>query len=346
MSRVLASELPAQVGQTVTIAGWVHRHRRLKSVEFLIVRDRTGLAQVVLPPSGVDSELATLVEESVVEVTGRVTANAAAPSGVEVVDASVRVVNPAQPAPFDLYRPTLNATLPTQLDHAGLALRHPARPKVSRAGAAVRGIRSTLDALGFVEVDTPKIVASATESGANVVAIDYFGRPAYLAQSPQFDKQTLVGVFERVDEVGPVFWAEPHDTVRHLAQYTSLDVELGFISDHRDVMAVLRTVLAGMVSAIDPSLVDTEVPEEIRRCTSSMRWPWWARRSPRTCRASPTWLRPTNGGWGSGRSGRTARPSSSSRGFRRRSGRSTPTLTRPDRATPTGSTCCSGASSW
>jgi nondiscriminating aspartyl-tRNA synthetase len=262
--RTLASELPARVGQTVTIAGWAHRHRRLKSVEFLIVRDRTGLAQVVLPPSAVDSVLATLVEESVVEVTGRVTANPAAPSGVELVDASVRVVNPAQPAPLDLYRPTLTASLPTQLDHAGLALRHPARQRVFRAGAAaVRGFRSTLDDLGFVEVHTPKIVASATESGANVFAIDYFGRPAYLAQSPQFYKQTLVGVFERVYEVGPVFRAEPHDTVRHLAQYTSLDVELGFITDHRDVMAVLRSVLAGMVSAIDPSFVDTEVPEQI-----------------------------------------------------------------------------------
>ena len=96
---------------------------------------------------------------------------------------------------------------------------------------------------------TPKFVASATESGANVFALDYFGRPAYLAQSPQFYKQMLVGVFERVYEVGPVFRAEPHDTVRHLAQYTSLDVELGFIADHRDVMAVLRDTLAGMLAA-------------------------------------------------------------------------------------------------
>jgi nondiscriminating aspartyl-tRNA synthetase len=93
-------------------------------------------------------------------------------------------------------------------------------------------------------------VESATESGATVFAIDYFGRPAYLAQSPQFYKQQLVGVFERVYEVGPVFRAEPHDTVRHLAEYRSLDVELGFVRDHRDVLAVLREVLAGMVAAV------------------------------------------------------------------------------------------------
>src|SRR5258706_13390980 len=108
------------------------------------------------------------------------------------------------------------------------------------------------------------MVDSVTEPGANVFALDYFGAPAYLAQSPQFYKQTLVGVFERVYEVGPVFRAEPHDTVRHLAQYTSLDVELGFIRDHRDVMAVLRETLAGMLAAVDPSTVDLPtVPESI-----------------------------------------------------------------------------------
>ena len=97
---------------------------------------------------------------------------------------------------------------------------------------------------------TPKVVGTATESGANVFPVDWFGRPAYLAQSPQFYKQQLVGVFERVYEVGPVFRAEPHDTVRHLAEYRSLDVELGFVEDHRDVLAVLRSVLAGMVAAV------------------------------------------------------------------------------------------------
>ncbi|MFC7479707.1 amino acid--tRNA ligase-related protein [Luedemannella flava] len=128
------------------------------------------------------------------------------------------------------------------LDHAAVALRHGPRQQAFRmSAAAVAGFRAALDSEGFVEVHTPKVVASATESGANVFALDWFGRPAYLAQSPQFYKQTLVGVFERVYEVGPVFRAEPHDTVRHLAQYTSLDVELGFISDHRDVMRVLRT---------------------------------------------------------------------------------------------------------
>ena len=105
-------------------------------------------------------------------------------------------------------------------------------------------------------MQSPKLVESATESGANVFQVDYFGRPAYLAQSPQFYKQVLVGIFERVYEVGPVFRAEPHDTVRHLAEYVSLDVELGFIDDHRDVIAVLRDVVAGMVAAIHERAAD------------------------------------------------------------------------------------------
>jgi nondiscriminating aspartyl-tRNA synthetase len=120
----------------------------------------------------------------------------------------------------------------------------------------MHGFRSALDSTGFTEVQSPKLVESATESGANVFAVDYFGRPAFLAQSPQFYKQVLVGVFERVYEVGPVFRAEPHDTVRHLAEYVSLDVELGFIEDHRDVVGVLRNVVAGMVAAIHDRAAD------------------------------------------------------------------------------------------
>ena len=108
------------------------------------------------------------------------------------------------------------------------------------------GFRAALLARHFTEIQTPKIVASATESGANVFQLDYLGRPAYLAQSPQFYKQIMVGVFERVFEVGPVFRAEPHDTSRHVNEYVSLDVEFGFISDHFTVMGMAREVLHGI----------------------------------------------------------------------------------------------------
>ncbi|MFI7597598.1 aspartate--tRNA(Asn) ligase [Actinoplanes sp. NPDC049681] len=253
MQRILSTELAAHEKQTVMIAGWVHRRRLLKSVAFLIVRDAAGLSQVVVTEPAVRAQVEALPEETVVEVTATVTANAAAPSGVELTEPSVRALSgaPAVPLPFDLHRPTLSATMATQLDHAALALRHPSRATALRvAAAATAGFRAVLERQRFVEIHTPKIVGTATESGANVFELDYFGRPAYLAQSPQFYKQLMVGVFERVYEVGPVFRAEPHDTARHLAQYTSLDAEMGFIADHRDVMATLTTVVAGMTETV------------------------------------------------------------------------------------------------
>ena len=260
ISRILAADLPRHVGRPVRVAGWVHRRRTLKSVTFVVIRDRSGLAQVVLAGP------VAFGEETVVEVEATVTANPQAPGGVELTEPTFTTLSePAKPPPFDLYRPTVPAALPTILDHAPVALRHPRlRARFTVAAAGVAGFRAALDGLGFTETYTPKIVSSATESGANVFGIDYFGRRAYLAQSPQFFKQALVGVFERVYEVGPVFRAEPHDTARHLAQYTSLDAELGFIADHHDVMAVLREALAGMVGAVaehDVSLLEAELPD-------------------------------------------------------------------------------------
>ncbi|HEU4811505.1 MAG TPA: amino acid--tRNA ligase-related protein, partial [Nocardioides sp.] len=231
--------------------GWVHRRRGLAALTFLVVRDRSGLAQVVVKP-GPEGMPDVPPEETTVEVIGVATANPQAPGGIEVTEPVVRALTePAATPPVELWRPSMNIGLPTLLDHASVTWRHPAqRAKWELAAASLRGFRSTLDASGFTEIQTPKFVASATESGANVFEVDYFGRPAYLAQSPQFYKQQMVGVFERVYEVGPVFRAEPHDTVRHLAEYVSLDAELGFIEDHRDVLRVLRDVLAGMVAAV------------------------------------------------------------------------------------------------
>lgn len=251
--RVLARDLAQRPdGERVTLSGWVHRRRVLASVTFLVLRDRTGLAQVVVKDPDTIAALQTLPEETVVEVTGTVSANPSAPGGAEVVEPTVTALTePALAPPVELWRPTFGAGLPTHLDHAAVTLRHPRhRAAWQIASASMRGFRSALGSLEFTEIATPKLVGTATESGANVFTVDYFGRTAYLAQSPQLYKQMLVGVFERVFEVGPVFRAEPHDTVRHLAQYTSLDAEFGFIRDHRDVLTVLRAAIAGMVEAI------------------------------------------------------------------------------------------------
>ncbi|WP_127501215.1 aspartate--tRNA(Asn) ligase [Actinoplanes solisilvae] len=267
MQRILSSRLKAHVHETVTVAGWIHRRRLLKSVAFLIVRDAEGLSQVVVDDPATRAQLEGLTEESVVAVTATVTPNDQAPDGIELTGPTIRALSTVtESLPFELHRPALGATLPTQLDHAALALRHPARRASLRiAAAATAGFRAALSEQRFVEIQTPKIVASATESGANVFALDYFGRPAYLAQSPQFYKQVMVGVFERVFEVGPVFRAEPSDTARHLAQYTSLDAEMGFIDDHRDVMATLTRTLTVMMATITARarFATPRVPSEI-----------------------------------------------------------------------------------
>jgi nondiscriminating aspartyl-tRNA synthetase len=252
MQRILSTDLAAYAHETVTIAGWIHRRRLLKSVAFLIVRDAGGLSQVVVTDPGTRRRLEALTEESVVQVSATVTPNEQAPGGFELTGPRIRVLSAVSvPLPFELHRPTLGASLPTQLDHAAVALRHAGRRHaLTVAAAATEGFRTGLAAQRFVEIQTPKIVASATESGANLFRLDYFGRPGYLAQSPQFYKQVMVAVFERVLEVGPVFRAEPSDTVRHLAQYTSLDAEMGFVTDHRDVMAALTRTLSVMMATI------------------------------------------------------------------------------------------------
>ena len=252
MRRLLVGELAAHTDEEVTVAGWLHRQRQLSHVSFLVIRDRSGLGQVVITDSAQAQSLGGLAAETVLRVRGRCVRNDRAPGGAELHDPEIHLLAaPAEAPPIDLWRPELAETLPVRLDLAPLTLRHPRqRATFDLAAASIAGFRSALRDMDFTEVQTPKIVGSATESGANVFALDYFGRPAYLAQSPQFYKQTMVGVFERVFETGPVFRAEPHDTPRHFSEYVSLDAELGFIEDHRDVMAILRDTVAGMLSAI------------------------------------------------------------------------------------------------
>ena len=245
MQRIWSVDMPAHVGERVVLEGWLSRLRRLHSITFLILRDGQGLAQIIVKEP---EPLASVPPESVLRVRGEVVAAPQAPRRVEVVAECVEVIEPAlEPPPFELHRPLIPAQLPTLLDHAALSLRHASQRDLWRLAAeSVAGFRRVLRAEGFTEVFTPKLVSTATEGGANVFKVDYFGRDAYLAQSPQLYKQILVAVFERVFEVGPVFRAEPHDTPRHLNQYTSLDAEMGFIENHRTVMALVERVIRGM----------------------------------------------------------------------------------------------------
>jgi nondiscriminating aspartyl-tRNA synthetase len=252
MRRILTSELRSHVGERVLVAGWLQHRRELSQVTFVGLRDGVGVAQVVL---GANEEVECLRElplESVVEVEGDVVASVQAPGGTELHAPRARSIAQAEPdPPIDLRRSRLAEGLATRLDHAPVALRHEReRAKLRIAAASLGGFRSALEGLGFTEIQTPKLVGSATEGGANVFEVGYFGRTAYLAQSPQLYKQIMVGVLERVFETGPVFRAEPHETGRHLAEYVSLDAELGFVEDHTTVMSVVREAIAGMLDAV------------------------------------------------------------------------------------------------
>ncbi|MBI1299703.1 aspartate--tRNA(Asn) ligase [bacterium] len=251
---IRTTEVASHVGERVTLRGWVHTVRRLGGVIFLVLRDGWGTVQAV---SENEDDLVVLLSgeagaESVVELTGMVTAMPQAPSGVEIHAPQVQVITPVtETPPVVINKREIKAGLAAQLDHAVVVNRHPARRAVFRlAAAAMRSFRETLNGRGFTEIQSPKIVASATESGANVFKINYFDQVAYLAQSPQFYKQIMVGVFERVYEVGPVFRAEPHDTVRHVNEYVSMDVEFGFIENHFTVMAMLREVMSGIMDGL------------------------------------------------------------------------------------------------
>jgi len=257
LKRIRTIEVGSHVGERVRVAGWLHSLRQLGGVSFLVIRDGWGTIQAV---AETEDELAPLYSgesmvgvESVVTVEGQVVSMTQAPGGVELHNLHIEVITPVtEPPPVPLNKPKLTANITTLLDHAVVTNRHPARRAILRLGAgAMAGFRATLTARNFTEISTPKIVASATESGANVFKLDYFGRPAYLAQSPQFYKQIMVGVFERVFEIGPVFRAEPHDTTRHINEYVSLDAEFGFIESHFTVMALLRDVLAGIMDTFN-----------------------------------------------------------------------------------------------
>jgi nondiscriminating aspartyl-tRNA synthetase len=244
MERIYGAELGTYVDQKVKVAGWVHNIRKLGKVNFLRIRDVSGVFQVFLTESEA-TQLDNVSPESVVELQGTVVAEAQAPGGYEIHQPEIMVLSRVtEGLPFSVNQPVLKAHLDTFLDYAPFGLRYPKKRALFRLSAGVmQGFRTYLDQQGFTEIATPKLVESATESGANVFAVNYFDRLAYLAQSPQFYKQIMVGIFEKVYEVAPVFRAEPHATIRHLNEYVSMDVEMGFIKDHFDVMALLSQVL-------------------------------------------------------------------------------------------------------
>ena len=227
-------------GKLVKMRGAVHNIRDMGDVVFVILRKAGGLVQCVYEERKTDFSLKDLKEESAVEVAGVVASEKRAPQGFELRLKGIRILSePAQVLPLAINKWKMNTSLETKLALRPVSLRNVReRAKFKIQEGIVRGFREFLFSQGFTEIRTPKIVSRGAEGGANVFKLNYFNQKAELGQSPQFYKQTMVGVYDRVFEAAPVFRAEKHNTTRHLNEYISLDFEMGYIDSFEDVMAM------------------------------------------------------------------------------------------------------------
>lgn len=240
MERTLIRDLASKTGQTVTIRGWLHKKRLLGGLNFLTVRDRSGIAQSLIEDKDEVEKLRGLQIGTVVKFTGTVVADERAPGGAELHDVKVEVEVPVtEEPPIEIDKPISHKpeNLDTLFEYRVLNVRNLQEQKIFKIrGDLTRYIREFLGENEFVEIDTPKLLAEATEGGAEVFKMDYFGKTATLAQSPQFYKQIMVGAFERVYEIGHSYRAEPSATTRHLTELTMLDIEMGFVDSHDEVL--------------------------------------------------------------------------------------------------------------
>lgn len=247
------SALARHVGQTVRVCGTVHKIRAMSGFAFVILRAGTTLLQCVYDERTADFSVTELKENMSLCVTGTVVADTRSKIGFELQMHKVEILSvPDEEPPIVISGKEINTSLSTRLDYRPLTLRNEKERAVFVVQAALtKGIRTFLEQNRFVEIHTPKIVSGSAEGGANVFALDYFGTPAFLAQSPQFYKQMMVGVLERVYEIAPVFRAEKHDTSRHINEYTSIDLEMGFVEDFTELMQLESAMLSFAFSYVD-----------------------------------------------------------------------------------------------
>lgn len=261
MDRILISDTPKYVGQVVKICGLVNVRRDHGKIIFVDIRDRSGIIQsVVIPDEKETYETAkTLKSEFSLEIEGLIKERPVSAKkedlitgGVEMEVKKIKILGKTYAElPIDISKDEMNLNLDTLLNNRAISLRNNKTKSIFKVSAEI--IRSYAEFLrkeGFVEIKTPKILSSATEGGANFFKIKYFERDAYLAQSPQFYKQSAVSFFERVFEIGPVFRAEPHFTSRHVNEFTGLDAEIGFISNFEDVMRELEKTMAFVMKSV------------------------------------------------------------------------------------------------
>lgn len=273
---VKTRELTQFVGSEVTVKGWVHAIRRHKNVWFLVVRDSTGMVQVTCETSKnpeVTAVLSEITLESTVAVVGRVLSNPIVkPYGIEIVPTKIFLYSKAlSPLPYDLWGTSL-PSMEKRLDWRYLDLRRPENKLIFEVQTAVEmSMREYWYSKGFIEIHSPKLMGSPSESGSELFKVDYFGRVAFLAQSPQFYKQMAMAAgFDRVFEIGPVFRANPSFTSRHDTEFTSVDVEIAWIDSHYDLMTFQEQWLRHVFESISVEYgqlvrqtfsVDIAVPE-------------------------------------------------------------------------------------
>ncbi|HEV2402983.1 MAG TPA: aspartate--tRNA(Asn) ligase [Candidatus Saccharimonadales bacterium] len=253
--RVLHRELMTkQDGERVAIAGWLHKKRLLGGLTFLNIRDRSGLTQVVVKDKAEVEKLRGLQVGTVLHVEGSITKEPRAPGGVELHDVNLTIIVPVtEEPPIEIDKPLSHQPehLDTLLDNRVIGLRNLQEAMIFKIRSELlRYIRDFLYKNDFVEINTPKLVAGAAEGGAEVFKLDYFGKDATLAQSPQLYKQIMVGVFERVFEIAPAFRAELSATTRHVSEVTMLDIEMGFIEDHNEVLNLVQALVYEVLNRV------------------------------------------------------------------------------------------------
>lgn len=242
----------ALIGVTVKVNGVVHSIRDMGNISFIILRKRDGLLQVVTS-KGETEGTEVIKEGTVVEVEGVLTENEKAPNNIEIHLLLFKILSqPVEVMPIAISKWKMNTSLETILNLRPISIRNiRERAKFKVQEGVVKGFREFLSMQGFTEIHTPKICSKGAEGGANLFKMEYFHKPAVLAQSPQFYKQIMVGAFDRVFETAPVFRAEKHNTKRHLNEYTSLDFEMAYIDGFEDIMAMETSVLQHIMKALE-----------------------------------------------------------------------------------------------
>lgn len=263
MKRILVEELNNKIGESVKLQGWIQRIRKLGKIAFIILRDRSGNVQCVVNTKEID--IKGLKLETVVEIIGEV----AESDKIELQVTSLNIISEVkEDLPIEINKTELEANLDTILNNRVLSLRHEKTNAVFKVEACfAQGFGEFLKGEGFTQMFTPKIVAAGAEGGTEVFELKYFEQKAYLAQSPQFYKQMMVGAgYERVFEVGHVYRAEEHNTNRHLNEYVSLDFEIGFIENEKDIMIMETRLLKYMLERVrvecekELKLLEVELP--------------------------------------------------------------------------------------